>query len=718
MSRAALLTQLRERVLARIQRGPLLDISIGRSARRFDLLELGNDDPSRAYQALDYVVSRRALRLTLPILEDEDQGISQEDVDANIAVLKKIENIKRTVSLYQRETGVNPLYLAFPLLLLRERDVGGNKGRCIVAPLFVWPLSLEASRAKQGEVLIAFDRERGLVHENPALNPWLKDHFGIDIPLEKLAEELTATEQLTVQHVSVAAAKALEGFQRVVVMRTEAPLMSVPSKDLTIPPNEPRLYQSAAVSVVDWVHQSTVNELATLAADPSDMDVLDTFLGLRAPLSDNETIDDNVPESERFFVADADPAQQLAVFRARRKSGLLIHGPPGTGKSQTIVNVVIDAVARGEKVLVVCQKQAAINVVSKRLAKVGLRDVGVVVHDAMKERVGIIEQLKTQIGTWRPSQSANVEQRRNIVCSQIVEIEKELRGYNQALWTSQARNALSYRTVLARLVSVRSHPTLPASQAELRPLLLDLSYDQVQEVKDRLAEITPVWERAPLTKNLWRFVKPFDFNDESRRELTALLQSIKKVVDTRDNHIQKTGELVTNISRAEVETWLGDYGALFSEMDPASTDWLLRWRDFVIGSGEPRTAPQVLQRLRTALNNLTPLRNSESQMPWLDKLWHLQTAQLQELQENCDAFIHRTGRWFRKLLPLRKQVRSALKLQADELGVKGDAMFVRPVAPALQLPLAVTRGRGGSRSHAVPIGSRSLSMETQRNSDP
>ena len=45
MSRTTLLTQLRERVLARIQRGPLLDISIGRSARRFDLLELANDDP-------------------------------------------------------------------------------------------------------------------------------------------------------------------------------------------------------------------------------------------------------------------------------------------------------------------------------------------------------------------------------------------------------------------------------------------------------------------------------------------------------------------------------------------------------------------------------------------------------------------------------------------------------------------------------------------------
>jgi primosomal replication protein N'' len=197
MSRSSLLTQLRERVLARIQRGPLLDISIGRSARRFDLLELGNDDPNRAYEALDSIVSRRATKLTLPVLVDEEAQISQGDVDANMAVLKKIESIKRIVSLYHRETGVNPLYLAFPLMMLRESDVGGRIGRCIVAPLFVWPITLDTSRARQGEVAIGFDRERGLIHENPALTPWLKDHFDIEVEFEKAAEELSAVERLT-----------------------------------------------------------------------------------------------------------------------------------------------------------------------------------------------------------------------------------------------------------------------------------------------------------------------------------------------------------------------------------------------------------------------------------------------------------------------------------------------------------------------------------------
>ena len=49
-----------------------------------------------------------------------------------------------------------------------------------------------------------------------------------------------------------------------------------------------------------------------------------------------------IPEKDRYCTMESDPSQEKAVFRARQAPGLLIEGPPGTGKSQTIVNIIGD----------------------------------------------------------------------------------------------------------------------------------------------------------------------------------------------------------------------------------------------------------------------------------------------------------------------------------------------------------------------------------------
>ena len=75
--------------------------------------------------------------------------------------------------------------------------------------------------------------------------------------------------------------------------------------------------------------------------------------------------------SERF-IARADPFQARAVALARTSRSLVVHGPPGTGKSQTITNIIGDHLARGERVLFVCDKRTALDVVQNRLDHIGL----------------------------------------------------------------------------------------------------------------------------------------------------------------------------------------------------------------------------------------------------------------------------------------------------------------------------------------------------------
>src|SRR5690606_4481344 len=99
---------------------------------------------------------------------------------------------------------------------------------------------------------------------------------------------------------------------------------------------------------------------------------------------------------ERFHVVEADPSQEAAVFKAREKPGLLVEGPPGTGKSQTIVNIVADSIARNETVLVVCQKQVALKVVQKRMEAEGLGGRLVSVVDPQRDRQVVVRSLREQ----------------------------------------------------------------------------------------------------------------------------------------------------------------------------------------------------------------------------------------------------------------------------------------------------------------------------------
>lgn len=77
---------------------------------------------------------------------------------------------------------------------------------------------------------------------------------------------------------------------------------------------------------------------------------------------DHPSIEDEVP----LLISEADSSQHSAVIDVMRGKNVAIKGPPGTGKSQTITNIIAAALSRGERVLFVAEKMAALNVVSRR----------------------------------------------------------------------------------------------------------------------------------------------------------------------------------------------------------------------------------------------------------------------------------------------------------------------------------------------------------------
>ncbi len=106
-------------------------------------------------------------------------------------------------------------------------------------------------------------------------------------------------------------------------------------------------------------------------------------VGGAAVVSPREEYDlDKDPDGDRIpIVLDADSSQHSAIIDVVLKGkNLVIEGPPGTGKSQSITNIIAAALHENKNVLFVSEKKAALEVVRNRLDALGLGDFCLELH--------------------------------------------------------------------------------------------------------------------------------------------------------------------------------------------------------------------------------------------------------------------------------------------------------------------------------------------------
>lgn len=321
-------------------------------------------------------------------------------------VMKKLESDARTSI---DETGNNILFLSLGFLEWKDQVDGGKKR---LAPLYLIPVQVKKSIAAGATSYSIFYTGEDII-DNLTLREKLRQEFGVDLPGIWKGED--QTQRLSPE----------ELFSEIDVLLKKLSRNNAQYRDWSV-----RRYGALATLSLGKL-------LMYLDLDPQrwqeqgvdllDHDIMRTFFSEEGEVAEGgqlgtDYILDDVPDIHEQFpmVDEADSSQMSVLIDALQGNHLVVEGPPGTGKSQTITNLLAAALSQGKSVLFVAEKQAALDVVKRRMDKAGLGEFCLDLHSDKAQKRLVLDSFSSRIAYGQSLRAPNKS------------FDAEVQGYERA----------------------------------------------------------------------------------------------------------------------------------------------------------------------------------------------------------------------------------------------------------------------------------------------
>jgi hypothetical protein len=383
---------------------------------------------------------------------------------------RKLNGLITKARTAQQETGLNLMRAAFGFL--EWRDPARSDDRIHFSPLVLAPINIIREKTAGGPVFSV----KGAGEEaetNLVLREKFKREFSIELP----AFEGGSLEEYFETIAAIKHAKFPWQVRRRIVF-----------------------------SVFPAARMAMYEDLDTVVSDFSKSQIVESILvgsEHSEPGGIAEEYDVDAPEVEvevAHLVKKADASQFSVLVDVAKGKNLAVEGPPGTGKSDTIVNAIATALAKGKKVLFVAEKSAALQVVQSRLEAVGLGEfvlpllAGKSTKEefmrSVRERIGVQENKPRDLGENRD----RYLQVRDKLSRYVGILASEWQGTGETVHRILGR-AISTQGMLDRFSPVElSEHQIP--NRELRKLDVEqllAAVDQLENVRRSDAAARPYW---------------------------------------------------------------------------------------------------------------------------------------------------------------------------------------------------------------------------------
>lgn len=383
-----------------------------------------------------------------------------------------VRNLMRRASAEFLDRGLSVLYVAFGILDWRDVDETAMASPLLLVPVQLLPEGPKGTpRITEGE-------------DDPVLNPALSlrlKEFGIDLPTAEDIEGLSVSETLAAVREALEKNKTFTGWNL-----REATYLGMFSFA------KEAMFRDLLDNEAAILGHPIVQALAT--SDPTEQSPEFQF----EPI-DPTDIDRLAPPEVTPLVLDADSSQRAAVAAALDGKTFVMDGPPGTGKSQTIANMIGALLHAGKTVLFVSEKMAALDVVRNRLAHAGLGSYLLELHSHKASRKEVAtELLKTLDNVAKPPMAMPTLARQG-----VKERREQLNDYAEAMNEVRSPLNMSLHHVLGMYSNLSTAPIAPVPE-KAPTNLTEAEYLGIQET---LSKLVRAWRPAAQGKSfLWREV--------------------------------------------------------------------------------------------------------------------------------------------------------------------------------------------------------------------
>ena len=534
-------------------RNPLLNFRVGKSAiqlmvkdlyaledalsggQEFQILARPKDFDQNLRDSKIYETETHSDMLASLTKAEFDNKRLRTFLDENEVALN-LTGLYRQARVSLEENGSNTLYLALGFLKWYESDVSERER---YSPLVLIPVDIVRKAAQKGFVLRIRDEDPQM---NVTLLEMLRQDFGLTIegldplPADEKGVDISRVFSLLRQAVLDKSRWEVEELVFLGLFSFSQFIMWNDLRNRSDDLITNKIVASLMSGKMEWEPESDF---------PSP-----------------EELDDRFRPSELAVPISADSSQLTAICGAGDDKSFVLHGPPGTGKSQTITNIIANALYQGKSVLFIAEKMAALSVVQRRLQAIGLAPFCLELHSNKARKRDVLSQLEETLNIGRFASPEDYEAR----AQRLYALREELNEVVDAVHRKR-EPGFSLYDCLTRFEQYRDLPECITFTSQQIKALTPDSYTSWQELISSL-EVAGTECGGACGHPLAEWNVPA-YTNALRQELISLAADFKTVLSSLPDLASTFSELINTVkplTYGRLGT-LAELGSLFIKLE-------------------------------------------------------------------------------------------------------------------------------------------------------